>query len=66
MCLWLLKVQLIISGFEGDHCETNIDECELYKPCDGGATCIDTPGSYKCQCPYGFGGKRCEDVSYNV
>ena len=27
------------SGYEGDDCETEINECELYEPCENGATC---------------------------
>uniref|UniRef100_A0A8C8RY53 Protein eyes shut homolog n=1 Tax=Pelusios castaneus TaxID=367368 RepID=A0A8C8RY53_9SAUR len=35
--------------FKGARCETDIDECASF-PCKNGATCIDQPGNYSCQC----------------
>ncbi|XP_070952221.1 protein eyes shut homolog [Macaca nemestrina] len=54
-------------------CEIDLDECALH-PCKSGATCIDQPGNYFCQCgpPFkvvdgfsclcnpGYVGTRCE------
>lgn len=45
-------------GFEGRHCEINIDECEKYKPCVHG-TCLDGRNNYTCDCDIGYGGKNC-------
>ena len=50
------------TGHEGDLCQTNINECDVSAPCQNSAVCMDTPGSYKCQCRTGFAGKNCEDV----
>ncbi|XP_047306507.1 putative wall-associated receptor kinase-like 16 [Impatiens glandulifera] len=33
---------------------TDIDECELSRPCN--MTCTNLPGTYKCSCPYGYEG----------
>lgn len=45
-------------GFEGTHCEINIDECDRYNPCQTG-TCVDEINDYKCDCDANFGGKNC-------
>ena len=50
------------TGFEGDHCEINIDECELYgNPCQNEATCIDQINEYQCKCHPGYDGLDCEN-----
>jgi len=40
------------SGFQGDLCEEDIDECSLSESsiCPPPATCINLPGSYRCVC----------------
>ncbi|XP_076353916.1 epidermal growth factor-like protein 7 [Tachypleus tridentatus] len=41
------------SGWSGDTCETDVDECsKKVKSCEH--DCINTPGSYRCQCHNGF------------
>lgn len=37
----------------------DIDEC-VDEPCKNGATCLNLPGSYRCDCKSGFHGKNCE------
>ena len=42
-------------GWTGEYCETNIDECDLSLSdsvplCHHNGVCIDTPGSYTCNC----------------
>ena len=46
--LWLS----IFSGWEGDTCDDNINECDG-NPCLNGGMCMDTPGSFLCGCPFG-------------
>ncbi|XP_067945057.1 fibrillin-1-like [Watersipora subatra] len=45
---------------------TDIDECTTRKPCNGvNSTCINTPGSFECQCLVGYAGDgvlTCVDV----
>ena len=44
-----------LSGFEGDHCEINIDDC-VNNACRKGSTCVDQVSSYFCVCPDGWKG----------
>jgi len=48
----------LITGFTGDTCETNIDDC-VYKECRHG-TCIDGVQKAFCQCPVGKMGATCD------
>ncbi|XP_055955536.1 sushi, von Willebrand factor type A, EGF and pentraxin domain-containing protein 1 [Patella vulgata] len=47
-----------LSGFNGDRCEINIDDC-LSSPCRNNATCIDGINDYSCTCSEGFEGNDC-------
>ncbi|EDW30305.1 GL17893 [Drosophila persimilis] len=40
------------SGYTGRHCEVDVNECHVEKPCD--QQCVNTPGSYFCRCRQGF------------
>ena len=44
-------------GWEGTHCEKNINECNTSKPCMNGATCNDIDGSYECKCQGSYVGR---------
>ncbi|KAF8792673.1 Protein crumbs like protein [Argiope bruennichi] len=46
------------SGFTGENCETNIDDCEL-NDCRHGI-CIDAINDYYCACHLGYEGMHCE------
>ncbi|KAJ8978624.1 hypothetical protein NQ317_011256 [Molorchus minor] len=46
--------------FSGKRCEIDIDECSS-QPCYNGATCIDLPQGYKCQCTPGYFGINCQE-----
>lgn len=45
------------SGYNGTFCETDVDECAL-NPCAAPEreNCVNTPGSYKCECKPGYSG----------
>ena len=50
------------TGFEGDHCESNINECAINgNPCQNNGTCIDLINKYECNCYPGYDGINCEN-----
>lgn len=49
------------SGFAGQRCEVNINECGG-NPCLNGGTCQDRINDFSCSCPAGYGGRTCDRV----
>lgn len=47
------------SGFTGQRCEININEC-AGNPCTNGGTCLDRINDYTCACPPGYAGRNCD------
>uniref|UniRef100_S4RJR6 EGF like repeats and discoidin domains 3 n=1 Tax=Petromyzon marinus TaxID=7757 RepID=S4RJR6_PETMA len=45
-------------GFDGIHCQHNINECSL-SPCRNGGICTDLDADYSCECTGEFMGKDC-------
>ena len=41
------------SGFDGGDCSKDINECDT-KPCDSHSTCVNTPGTFRCDCEDGY------------
>uniref|UniRef100_A0A1I8J7G0 LAM_G_DOMAIN domain-containing protein n=1 Tax=Macrostomum lignano TaxID=282301 RepID=A0A1I8J7G0_9PLAT len=50
------------TGFQGDTCEADIDECRSVPPpgpCSGRGVCRNLPGGFHCNCTSGFAGPTC-------
>ena len=45
-------------GFEGQHCQHDINDCNPY-PCYNGGKCVDGINWYLCECAPGFAGPDC-------
>src|SRR5687768_4415357 len=51
------------SGYIGEFCETNFDDCEGITCCQNGGVCQDHVGFYSCNCTFAHGvGELCEDA----
>ncbi|XP_068681701.1 uncharacterized protein [Montipora foliosa] len=52
------------TGFIGQNCENDVNECSSENECHVNATCRNTKGSYKCTCKKGYGGdgRNCSDI----
>uniref|UniRef100_A0AAY4CF30 Milk fat globule-EGF factor 8 protein n=1 Tax=Denticeps clupeoides TaxID=299321 RepID=A0AAY4CF30_9TELE len=46
-------------GFEGPHCQINVNDC-MGQPCKNGGVCRDLDGDYACQCQSPYVGKQCQ------
>ena len=42
-------------------CNDDVNECLDSNICLNNGTCVNEPGSYKCQCSNGYVGSRCEN-----
>ena len=45
-----------LSGFGGDLCDLDIDEC-VSEPCLNGGACLNLVGEFQCNCASGFSGR---------
>ena len=45
--------------FAGELCESDFDECEHRDICSSRGECVNTQGSFVCDCEDGYGGSFC-------
>ena len=49
------------TGYDGEFCQDDIDECAIDQPCKNGGICTNTLGSFECDCDRTeYGGKNCK------
>ena len=50
------------TGYAGNTCEEDVDECQNSDSCQNGGRCVNLLGSYRCDCTnvQGFIGDKCE------
>ncbi|XP_034945316.1 protein crumbs isoform X2 [Chelonus insularis] len=48
------------TGYKGDDCSIDINECIQNNYDCGSGQCINLPGSFECRCDHGYCGKHCE------
>ena len=53
------------SGWTGDNCGVNINECIDHK-CQNGGHCIDKVNGYECKCKKKFFGLYCESTHFSL
>lgn len=60
MCILCWKfIGKCVPGYDGQHCENEINEC-LSNPCKNGGNCTDLLAAYSCTCPDEYDGPQCD------
>lgn len=58
LALLVMNVLLLSTGFSGELCNFEYNECDS-NPCLNNGECTDHIGGFSCKCTRGYTGKRC-------
>ena len=59
-CRFITDPMCFTSSYTEFYLSADINECEN-DPCQNGATCVNSPGSYSCNCADGYTGDQCQE-----
>lgn len=51
-----------LSGFEGESCQVNVDDCASVNCTEENTRCLDAVEGYSCVCEVGYTGQDCQDL----
>lgn len=50
-----------VTGYDGDLCEKEVNECTS-DPCQNGGICVDGTNKFYCECLQSYSGTLCQNI----